>query len=174
VISTSPEEVASVSPRLTQAIGRPGRTLVEWRFMVLAPASFPLELAQEPRRAGEMIVENAAGHAKELADERIAQRVSHRRCFLFGGDDVVIPQHGQLLRHDWLFERQRVLELVDRPAPLDEHLEDPDSDGMRERPEEARFERLELAPRRRRRRLGGLPAPRLLHGHETHYIQILL
>ena len=114
---------------------------------VLAPASLPLQLAQEPRRADEVIVENATRRIEELADEGIAQRVAHRRSFLVGRHDVLIAEHGQLLRHDRLLERQRVLELVDRPTPLNQHLEDADPNGMRQRAEEAGLERLELAPR---------------------------
>src|SRR5262249_22259009 len=71
---------------------------------------------------------------------------------------------GQLLRHDRLLERQRVLQLVHGPPSVDEHLEDADSNGMRQRAEEARLERLELAPRHRRRGyLACLLAPKLRH-----------
>jgi hypothetical protein len=54
-----------------------------------------------------------------------------------------------VLRHDWLIQRELLLQLLHGTAASQEDLEDPDPRGMRQRAEELRLEHLQL-PRRDR------------------------
>src|SRR4029077_20660554 len=92
-----------------------------------------------------------------IADERVSQRVTDRRSFLVRRDDVLVPEHRELLRHDRLIEDQRVLKLLNGASAAHENLQDSDSDRMGQGPEELGFEGLELADRRGR---SGPAAPR--------------
>ncbi len=111
----------------------------------LPAADLALQLAEQVPRADEMVVEDAPRDVEEVGDRRVAQRIPDGETFLLRGDDPLVPEDGQVLRDDWLSEREVVLEFLHRPAAVRQDLEDPDADGMRERAEEAGLESLELA-----------------------------
>ena len=94
------------------------------------PRRLSAQLAEQSSRADEMIVEDPAGDVEQITDQRVAQRVSHRQSFLLRRHDVLVPQHGQLLRDDRLLQRQRVLELLHGAAAAHEDFQDPDPGGM--------------------------------------------
>ena len=81
---------------------------------------------------------------EQLPDGGVADRVPHRRAFLARLDDVLGPEHGELLGDGGLVEAERLLELVHAPLAPDEDLEDADADRVRERLEEFGLEGLEL------------------------------
>jgi hypothetical protein len=96
-----------------------------------------------------MVVEDPAGDVEQIADQRVAQRVSHRQSLLLRGHDGLVPQYRQLLRDDRLLERQLVLELLHGAATAHEDFQDPDPGGMSECSKELRLERLEFTGRHR-------------------------
>ena len=107
--------------------------------------AFPLQFAKEPSRADELIVENPASDFQQFADQRIAQCISDGQAFLLGGNDAVIPENGQLLGDGRLVQGQVLLELVHRPAPAHQDLENSDPRWVRQCLEESGLERLKLA-----------------------------
>jgi hypothetical protein len=91
-------------------------------------------------RSDELVVEDPAGHIQEVAHQRVAERVANGESFLLGGENGVVPQHGQLLGHERLGQVQGVLKFLDRAAPAHEDLENLDARGMSEGAEELGFE----------------------------------
>ena len=69
-----------------------------------------LQLPEEVLSADEVVVEDPPRRAQELRNQRITHGVSDVDAFLATRHDVVGSQHGQLLRHDWLLDTQRVLQ----------------------------------------------------------------
>jgi hypothetical protein len=91
-----------------------------------------------------MIVEDPPGEAEQLADERVIYRISHSESFFSPRDDVLIPEHGQLLRDDRLIEHQCLLQFLHRPSASHEDLQHADPDWVGQRAKEPRLEYLEL------------------------------
>lgn len=110
----------------------------------LSRAAFAPKLAEQSLRGVELVVEDGAGDVEQVAEERVAYGVSDRRSLPTLSDDALVAEDGELLRHDRLSDRQRVLQLLNGPPAAHEDLEEADSRGMRQRAEEARFEELEL------------------------------
>src|SRR5439155_20053869 len=77
-----------------------------------------------------------------------------------GGDHVLGAQDSQLLRHGRLVELEAGLELLHAALAGPEDLEDPDTDGVRQRLEELRLEGREIGGRRR--------------AHKNSYIKVSL
>ena len=105
---------------------------------------FLFQLPQEILSADEVVVEDPPRRAQELRDQRITDGVPDVDAFFATGDDVRGPQHGQLLRHDWLLDTQRILQFLNAPLAVHEQLEDLDPNRMRERLEERGFECLKF------------------------------
>ena len=134
------------APHASRRRRRSGTSSAALLLCARGPASsFALELAQHSAGVHQVVVEDAASDGEQVADERITERVTHRKAFLPRLHDVLIPQHGELLRNDRLAERERRLELLDRAAAMDEDLEDADARRVRQRAEELRLERLQPA-----------------------------
>ena len=112
--------------------------------MPLATAMLALKLAEEILRADEVIVENPPRGMEELRNQGIAHRVPHARTLLATGHDVVGTQHCQLLRHDWLLHAEGFLQFLDVLFTIHQELENPNANGVSERPEERGFERLKF------------------------------
>lgn len=98
-----------------------------------------------------MIVEDLSRDIEQLTDERVSQRVSHRQSFLLRRHDVLVAEHGQLLRDGRLIERQRFLQFLHRASPADEPLQQADPGRVGQRAKELGLERRELAGGRRAR-----------------------
>ena len=94
-----------------------------------------------------MVVEDPACDVEEVADQRIAQGVAHRRAFLSRADDVRAPQDGELRGHRGLVEVERGLELVHVPPARAQELEDAHAERVGEGLEEVRLEGLQLGGR---------------------------
>jgi hypothetical protein len=114
----------------------------------LPAALLSLQLAQQPLGSHQVIVEDPAGDAEQLADERIAHDVSHARAFLAASNDVLRSQDGELLRNHRLIDVEDPLQLVDAALALEQHLEDLDADRVGQRAEEFGLETLQLAGHR--------------------------
>jgi len=105
---------------------------------------FALELAEEILSADEVIVENAARDAQQVADEGVTDGVPDTNAFLASGHDVVGTKYCQLLRHDWLVDAEHFLQLLDALLALNEQLEDPNPNRVCQGPKERSLERLEF------------------------------
>jgi len=92
-----------------------------------------------------MIAEDPSGHLEQLADRGIPQCVANGQALLLGRDDALVAEHSQLLRHDWLHEAERVLQLLHCAIAAHQDFENLDADRVREGPEEPGFERLQRA-----------------------------
>src|SRR5262249_31080791 len=114
-----------------------------------APPVLALELTQHVLRACQLVAEDAPCDREEIADQGIAQGVSDGDALLPRGHDVIRAQHREVLRDAGLIQAHGALELLHRPGALHEELDQPDPDRMRERLEESRLERLEIADRSR-------------------------
>src|SRR5687768_10822541 len=110
----------------------------------LAAPDFALQLAQQSAGVDEVVIEDSAGHLKQLADERVAHRVTHRQAFLLRGNNALVSQYRQLLGDGRLIERQRVLQLLNRTAAAHEGFEQSDARRVRQRAKELRLEGGEL------------------------------
>jgi hypothetical protein len=110
----------------------------------LSSAALAAQFAEQPSRAGKMIVEDAAGDIEQLADERVAQGVADRQSFLLRRDDVLVAKNGQLLRNQRLVECECFLQFLHGPCSPDENLQHANSGGMRQGAKELRFEGLQL------------------------------
>src|SRR5439155_17847264 len=110
---------------------------------------------------GQLGVEDLSRDVEELADQHVAHRVADRGPLFAGGDHVLGAQDSQLLRHGRLVELEAGLELLHAALAGPEDLEDPDTDGVRQRLEELRLEGREIGGRRRR-------------AHENSYIKVVL
>lgn len=102
------------------------------------------KLAKEILRADEVVVENPPRGDEELRNQGVAHRVPHARPFLATGDDVVRAQDRQLLRDDRLLHAEGFLQFLDVLLAVHEELENPNANGVSERPEECGFERLKF------------------------------
>ena len=100
-----------------------------------------------------MAAEDAPCDIEELTDRRIADRVPDRCAFLLRQHHILPAQAGQMLGHDRLIQRERLLKLLHAPAAVPKNLQNADSSGMPERLEELRFQILQLE--------------RLAHSHRT-------
>ena len=107
-------------------------------------AALPAQFAEQPPRVVEVIVKDPSGNIKQLANERVAKRVSHRQSVFLRRDDVLVPKDGQLLRDYWLVKRRCLLKFLHRARPSHEDLQESDPGGMRQCSEELGLERLEL------------------------------
>jgi len=56
-----------------------------------------------------MVVEDLPSYRQQFRDERVAERVPHRRAELARRHDVLGPQNRQLLRHNRLLQAERLL-----------------------------------------------------------------
>ena len=117
-----------------------------WRsaLLRLTASTLALQLAKEILGADQMIVEDPPRGVEEFRNQRIAYGVPHDHTFLAAGHDVIGPQDRQLLRDDGLLHAKRVFQLLDVLLALDQQLENPNSNGVSERPEERSLERLEV------------------------------
>src|SRR5690242_1337079 len=142
------------------SVARPTWRILE-KSRTSAPAGFAAQLLEHGLRADEMVVEDAAGDVEQVPDGSVADGVAHAGALLAGLDDVLGPQHRELLGHGGLVETEGLLELVHGPAAPDEDLEDPDADRVGESLEELRLEDLELPA-----------ASGLLHANYLIYVYI--
>ena len=110
----------------------------------LATSMLVLKLAEEILSADEVVVEDPPRGAQEFRNQRIAHGVPHADALLAPRDDVVGAQHRELLGHDRLLHAESVLQLLHVHLFLHQEFEHSNSDGMRERFEERRLERLKL------------------------------
>jgi len=92
-----------------------------------------------------MIVENAARDLEELPDGRVSQGVPYRQALFLRRHNTLVPENGELLRHDGLVEIQCFLQFLNRAIASNEDFENLDADRVRQCPKELCFERLELA-----------------------------
>src|SRR5437879_6240649 len=90
------------------------------------------------------MAQQLAGHAQQVADQAIADRVMGQRAVLARGDQVARAQRGQVLRHGGLIELQRLLELLHRALSRRQQLEDADTRRVAERAKEIGLDGLEL------------------------------
>src|SRR5262245_8690874 len=104
----------------------------------------PLQLSEHRPALREVVGEELARDAEQIADERAAQRVEGLGPLAPNGHDVLRAQRRELLRDDGLLEAEGVLQILHRALALDEALEDADARGMRERSKEFGFDRLQL------------------------------
>jgi hypothetical protein len=110
-----------------------------------------------------MVVENPARHVKQIAHGLVAELVSDGEAFLSARNDVLIPEHGELLGDNRLIDVQRRLQLLHGVASTDEKFQDSDPKRVPECAKELGFERLQLIGRHALSRL-----------RATDNIQILL
>jgi hypothetical protein len=71
--------------------------------------AFSSQLAQQPPRIAQAVIEDTAGHIKKGTDKRVTQRISNRQSFFLRRHDALMTQHGQLLRNDRLLQRELLL-----------------------------------------------------------------
>ena len=110
----------------------------------LSRAAFAPKLAEQSLGRVELVVEDGAGDIEQLREERVPDAVADRRSFPALGDDALVAEDRELLRHDRLLERQGVLQLLHGPPATHEELEEANARRVRERAEEARLEELQL------------------------------
>lgn len=115
---------------------------------VSSPTALTLQFSEEPARADQMIIEDAAGDVEQVGHEGVPERIPDRRTFLVPGDDALTAKHGELLRHDGLVERQSILQFLHSPPSLDEELYHADPRGVGQRSEELGLEALQFAGHR--------------------------
>src|SRR4051794_21008528 len=73
------------------------------------------KFVEQRAMVGEPPAENRLGHAEQIADARIGQRVPHRRPLFAADNDAARAQPRELLRHDRLIELEPGLQ---RPHAL--------------------------------------------------------
>src|SRR5215470_8081693 len=126
------------------SVARPTRKILENR-RTSAAAGLSAQLAQHRLGADQVVVEDPAGHGQQLPQGGIADGVADDGALLAGLDDVLGPEHRQLLGHRRLVNAEDLLKLLHAPLSLDEKFEESDSQGVRQGLEEFCFEDLKLA-----------------------------
>ena len=92
-----------------------------------------------------MIIENPPGQIEQLADQRVSNLISHRQSLFLCRHDSLIPEHGQLLRDDWLVQGQCLLEFLHGAPTAYEDLQHADPSRMGQGTKEPGLEQLQLA-----------------------------
>src|SRR6266540_1910924 len=124
----------SVETSGRSSVTSPTRRILVNRRTSTAPFAF--ELAMHRLAVAEPAVEELARDAQQIGHERAAQRVSGRRALPPHRHEHLIAKDRELLRHDWLFDVQRGLKLLDGPFTRREQFEDADARRVGERAEE--------------------------------------
>lgn len=91
-----------------------------------------------------MAVEYLPGNVEQVEQLWISNRVVDVLTVFSGGENVAIPQHGQLLGKIALLHIQAGAEVIDAHLTLAEFIQDPDTQGVRESFEEFGFELAEF------------------------------
>lgn len=77
---------------------------------------------------------------QDLGQQRVAQAVIDLVAFLAALDDVLVPQHGEVLRGIGLLDADLLAQPSDRHLPVLQVLDDGDPGGVRQCPEDACLE----------------------------------
>lgn len=90
------------------------------------------------------MAEDLLGSIEQLEYAFIAYRVVNVSALFASHHDISVTQHRELLRSISRLDRETLTDLVDCQLALTQRIEDRDSQGMGQRPEEFRFEITEL------------------------------
>jgi hypothetical protein len=105
-----------------------------------------LELAQHGLQIDESPIQDPLRHVQQVFQQRVGHGISRCRPALLCDDDPTGPQTCQLLRHDWLTDPQRSLQIVNAALWCgDQHFEQPDTNRMGEGSKELGLELLKLS-----------------------------
>jgi hypothetical protein len=96
----------------------------------LSSAGLTPQFLKQVLRAGKMIVKDPASDIEQLSDKRVPQRIPDRQSFFLRRNDILIPQHGQLLRDTRLVERQFLLQFLYRTTTSHKDLQNSNPGGM--------------------------------------------
>jgi hypothetical protein len=121
-------------------MGTPGHV----QYLSLSPASLALQLAEHPSSVHQMVVEDAARYLEQLPDGRVSQRVPYRQALFLRRHNALVPENGELLRHDGLVQIQSLLQFLNRTIAPNQDFENLDANRVRQCPEELCFEGLKL------------------------------
>jgi len=117
-------------------------TLHRW-LRAFTDAAVAFEFAQERSHAHEPSIEDLPGDTQQILEQRIGDGVPNHRALTRGGHDPAAAQPCQLLRDNRLVDPECLLQLLDaRLSSVHEHLEQADTDRVRERPKKLGFESL--------------------------------
>jgi hypothetical protein len=119
--------------------------LAEHGLAARRPARLLAKLSEQRLTADQLIVEDATGHVEEVADKGITDLIADGRAFLAGNDNMLRPQHRQLLRDRRLVQVQACLELLDAVLLRAKDLKDPNANRVSKRLEELGLERLQAS-----------------------------
>src|SRR5712691_2191284 len=104
----------SSPPGSRGSVARPIWRIFEKRRTSAAPG-LPAQLPEHGLRADEVVVEDSAGHLQQLPDRGVTDGIADGGAFLAGLDDVLGPEHRELLRDGGLVDPEGLLQLVHAP-----------------------------------------------------------
>ena len=103
-----------------------------------------MHLLQHASHADQVMAEDLLGSIEQLEYAFVAYRVVNVSALFASHHDISVTQHRELLRSISRLDGETLANFVDCQLTLAQCVEDRDSQGMGQRPEEFRFEITEL------------------------------
>ena len=98
------------------------------------------QLRQQVFQVDQVVVENLLGDIQQLEDFRVADRIENTLPFFPAHNNVPVPQDGQLLGQSALFRVHARTKVIHADFAAAQLVQNSNSQGVRQRFEELRFE----------------------------------